>query len=63
MVKEKVSFTLNLARPAMKAGGDRYELGEKGSPEYMVLYFPQHISRPEGVPKQVLHVTLTYDSN
>lgn len=34
-----------LVRIAKSNGGDRYECGVKGDPEYMVIYIPQYISR------------------
>ena len=52
------TFQFNLTRPARKAGGDRYEYEEKGHPDFMVLYFPQSISRPNGVPLDSLSVTV-----
>jgi len=42
----KVEEIVDLKRPARKSGGDRYE-----SPNgEFVIYIPQYISRPEGVP-------------
>lgn len=56
------SFEFKLTRPARKAGGDRYEYKEKGHPDFMVLYFPQSISRPDGVPLNTLKVTIESDA-
>ena len=50
---KKVVETLELIRPARKAGGDRYE-NEEG---YMTIYIPQEISRPEGEPIKKFKVT------
>lgn len=48
--------TLELKRPARKAGGDRYET-ESGD---LVIYIPQDISRPAGTP--VLTIKVTFET-
>ena len=50
---------LKLVRPALKQGGDRYERGKKGDAEWMVIYFPQFISRASGSIKKELMITIT----
>ena len=42
---------VELKRIAKKSGGDRYEAGE------FVIYIPQYISRPEGVPLDRIKIT------
>ena len=49
----KVTETLELKRPARKAGGDRYE----DSTGDLVIYIPQRISRPKGVPLKRIKIT------
>jgi len=49
----KVTETLELKRPARKAGGDRYE----DSTGDFVIYVPQRISRPEGEPLKRIKIT------
>lgn len=49
-VDTKVEVTL--AKPAKKSGGDRYE-----STDGFVIYIPQGISRPAGVPLRKLEIT------
>ena len=43
---------VELKRPARKAGGDRYE-----SKDGFVIYIPQDISRPSGLPLPLITVT------
>ena len=56
-METKLKF--KLTRPALKQGGDRYEYGKKGEKDFMVLYFPQTISRKGGEIKKELEVTIT----
>jgi hypothetical protein len=57
-VKEHI-MKFDLVRPARSSGGDRYECGRKGDPEWMTIYVPQHISRPNGgQPVGMLEVTI-----
>ena len=56
-METKLKF--KLTRPARKQGGDRYECGKKGDPNFMVLYFPQSISRKGGEIKKELEVSIT----
>jgi len=56
---ETTEFKFKLTRPAKKLGGDRYEYGKKGDAEWMVIYFPQFISRKGGEIKKELVVTVT----
>lgn len=58
---DDVTFVLSLTRAAKKSGGDRYEFGTKGDPEWMVVYFPQYISRPNGVLKESLYMKINYE--
>jgi len=51
------TILLKLVRPARKAGGDRYEATIEGG-EQLVIYFPQCISRVEGIPLEKLKVTV-----
>ena len=44
----KAEFKFKLVRPARNLGGDRYECGKKGDPEWMVFYIPQFVSRKGG---------------
>jgi len=53
-----MKLTFKLVRPAKKSGGDRYEHGKEGEPDWMVIYVPQSISRKEGNPKGSLEVTI-----
>lgn len=46
-----------LTRPAKKNGGDRYEHGVEGNPDFMVIYIPQRISRKGGEAKKEFTVT------
>lgn len=60
----KIELDFNLTRPAKKSGGDRYEHGVEKSPEHMVLYLPQFISRErelshaKGMPFSTVKVTI-----
>lgn len=55
---EKVTFMMELERPAKKEGGDRYK-GKCDSTEVM-FYVPQSVSRPDGgSPIERFEVTLT----
>lgn len=56
-METKLKF--KLTRPAKKEGGDRYEYGKKGDAEFMALYFPQSISRKDGVVKETLIVNIS----
>ena len=44
------TMTFKLVSVARSSGGDRYENGQKGDPDWMVVYFPQSISRTNGNP-------------
>lgn len=57
MTETKLHF--ELARPAKKAGGDRYEYLTKDEKGFMAIYIPQHISRKVGVPLKKLTITIT----
>ena len=46
MEEGKRTILVHLARPARKAGGDRYETLDRK--EKFVVYVPQDISRPNG---------------
>ena len=50
-------LNFKLARPARKQGGDRYE-AEIGEPKPMVVYFPQSISRKDGIPVEKLTIRI-----
>lgn len=52
----ELHLKFRLTRPARKGGGDRYEHGQEGDKDYMVIYIPQFISRKEG-PKPEIVVT------
>jgi hypothetical protein len=52
------TMKFDLVRPAKSSGGDRYECGRKGDPEWMTIYVPQLISRPSGTPVKELEVTI-----
>lgn len=56
---DKAEFKFKLVRPAKNLGGDRYECGKKGDPEWMVFYIPQFVSRKEGEIKKELLITIT----
>ena len=56
-METKLKF--KLTRPARKLGGDRYEYGKKGDKDFMVLYFPQSISRKGGVIRESLTLTIS----
>ena len=58
-MKKKLKF--KLVRAAKEGGGDRYEHGVKKSPEFMVIYLPQYISRPAGYPVFQIEVTIKLD--
>ena len=47
----------NLTRPAKKGGGERYEHGKEQDNDYMIIYLPQFLSRPEGSPQKIIEVT------
>lgn len=51
----KLDFVLK--KPAQKQGGDRYE-AQLDSGEAMVVYFPQPISRVNGVPAKAILCTV-----
>lgn len=51
-------YEFKLTRPARSQGGDRYEYGRKGDKDFMVFYFPQEISRPNGTPLDALKVNI-----
>ncbi len=55
-MKKELSFIF--VRAAKEGGGDRYEYGVKKTPDYMVIYFPQSISRPTGLPIPLIKVTI-----
>lgn len=57
MTKETMIF--RLVRKAEKTGGDRYEVGNKGEPNHMVIYIPQRISRANGEIRT--EVTVTFE--
>ncbi len=50
-IKPKVQ-QVTLKKPARKEGGDRYE-----SSDGFVIYIPQSISRPKGVPLNKFQIT------
>ena len=54
---EKLKFTLT--RPAKKLGGDRYEHGKKGDLDFIVIYFPQFISRKGGEIRKELSLIIS----
>ena len=56
---EETKLKFKLTRPAKKNGGDRYELGVKGDKDFMVIYFPQTISRKGGEIKKELVINIT----
>lgn len=56
MTKEQIKIELKLTRPAKGRGGDRYE--GVYTEDAMALYFPQSVSRPEGVAKAELTLTI-----
>lgn len=45
-----MKLEMKLTRPAKSRGGDRYECQLVGEDRPLVIYFPQFISRPKGVP-------------
>ena len=55
----ETKFKLELTRSANGSGGDRYEYWEKGDKDFMVLYFPQSISRKDGVIRKSLTLTIS----
>lgn len=54
--KLEASVEVQLIREARKSGGDRYESG-KG----FIIYIPQEISRPKGIP--LPEITVTFEAN
>ena len=55
----KAEFKFHLVRPTKNLGGDRYECGKKGDPEWMVFYIPQFVSCKDGVVRKELAITIT----
>lgn len=53
-----MTLIFKLTRPAKSSGGDRYEYGVEKTPEFMVIYVPQKISRKGGEIKKELKVTI-----
>ena len=49
----KKEVVVELVRPARKDGGDRYETSDS----LLVIYIPQHISRPETMPLSQIKIT------
>jgi len=56
-MEAKLKF--KLTRPAKKSGGDRYEYGVKGDKDFMTVYLPQWISRPEEIPLKSINLIIT----
>ena len=54
----KKEFEVKIVRPAKASGGDRYEHGVLKDDDHMVIYIPQHISRSQGGPFPLLHITI-----
>ena len=55
----EIKLKFKLTRPAKKLGGDLYEYKKKGDAEFMALYFPQTISRKDGVIRESLTLTIS----
>jgi len=53
---EPVKLEMTLERPARKSGGDRYAYSWDGQQHSQ--YFPQSISRQDGISAQTLIVTV-----
>lgn len=52
------TIKFKLTRPAKSSGGDRYEHGVERTPDFMVIYVPQRISREGGEIKKEITVTI-----
>ena len=52
------TLIFKLKRPAKTVGGDRYEHGEIGDKDFMVVYVPQYISRAGGKIKPELTISI-----
>ena len=55
----KHTLEFKLVREAKKDGGDRYEYGTKGNPDWTAFYVPQMFSRPKGTVKGRLYITIS----
>jgi hypothetical protein len=54
----KYSYTLTLTGRAKGSGGDRYEAVYEQGQKPMVLYFPQSITRENGIPAEYIDIEL-----
>ena len=54
----KHTLKFKLIREAKRGGGDRYEHGIKGNPDWTVFYVPQMFSRIAGMARPTLHITI-----
>jgi len=50
MVENPTKFVMELKKTAASSGGDRYEAQVEGIERTVVIYWPQEISRPDGLP-------------
>lgn len=53
-----MKIKLDLKRPARSKGGDRYEAQLIGEDNPLIIYFPQKISRPGGIPAKYITIDL-----
>ena len=56
--RDRVKLEMELVRPARKNGWDRYEAEVGGTEGSLVIYFPQWISRKDGIPKKTIKLEI-----
>ena len=54
-----IELIFKLVRRAKSKGGDRYEAALKDESKPFVIYLPQSISRVNGMPFDVVNVTIS----